>query len=280
MAGWPRSIRSGLCVRRPQRRQRSPPFPTTSSAPTKRAQLAAGNPLSFLHVTRSEIDLPPDADPVFDARCTTGRARTSTALREQRAAGRRRGAVARISTGCGWAQHEQTGIAGCFSVDEYERDVIKKHERTRRDKEDDRTRHIDPAARADRRRVPDLSRRRGDRRLQQAVTTGPPLYDFTAPDGVHHTIWRAGADRPRALVDAFARNPGAVHCRRSSSRRERGAGAHRAARSGGGDGEAATRSSPWRSPTTRCRSCPTTARSRILPGATPAEFLARAARSG
>ena len=38
--------------------------------------------------------------------------------------------------------HEQTGIAGCFSVDEYESDVIKKHERTRRDKEDDRTRHI------------------------------------------------------------------------------------------------------------------------------------------
>ena len=38
--------------------------------------------------------------------------------------------------------HEQTGITGCFSVDEYEQDVIKKHERTRRDKEDDRTRHI------------------------------------------------------------------------------------------------------------------------------------------
>ena len=38
--------------------------------------------------------------------------------------------------------HEQTGIAACFSVDEYEQDVIKKHERTRRDKEDDRTRHI------------------------------------------------------------------------------------------------------------------------------------------
>ena len=38
--------------------------------------------------------------------------------------------------------HEQTGIAGCFPVDEYESDVIKKHERTRRDKEDDRTRHI------------------------------------------------------------------------------------------------------------------------------------------
>ena len=43
--------------------------------------------------------------------------------------------------------HEQTGVAGCFSVDEYERDVIKKHERTRRDKEDDRTRHMIELAR-------------------------------------------------------------------------------------------------------------------------------------
>ena len=47
-----------------------------------------------------------------------------------------------MSTGCGWAAHVQTGIAGCFSVDEYDADVIKKHERTRKDKEDDRTRHI------------------------------------------------------------------------------------------------------------------------------------------
>ena len=39
-------------------------------------------------------------------------------------------------------EHEQIGLAACFSLDEYDRDVIKKHERTRRDKEDDRTRHM------------------------------------------------------------------------------------------------------------------------------------------
>ena len=52
--------------------------------------------------------------------------------------------------------HEQTGLAACFSVDEYGQDVIKKHERTRPDKEDDRTRHIVELARADRPRVPDV----------------------------------------------------------------------------------------------------------------------------
>src|SRR3954470_14422848 len=102
-------------------------------------QLAAGNPLSFLRVTRSEIDFAPDADPyaseVYDR------------ARENLAALRANAPLIvddpslyfyRLRMG----QHEQTGLAGCFSVDEYDRDVIKKHERTRRDKEDDRTRHI------------------------------------------------------------------------------------------------------------------------------------------
>ena len=102
--------------------------------------LASGNPLSFLRVTRSEIDFPAGTDPyspqVYDK------------ARENLAALRERAPLVidempslylyRLRMG----EHEQTGIAGCFSVDEYESNVIKKHERTRRDKEDDRTRHI------------------------------------------------------------------------------------------------------------------------------------------
>ena len=59
--------------------------------------------------------------------------------------------------------HAQTGLAGCFSVDDYDRDVIRKHEHTRRDKEDDRTRHLLELAGADGAGVPDLSREAGDR---------------------------------------------------------------------------------------------------------------------
>jgi uncharacterized protein (DUF1015 family) len=104
-------------------------------------------------------------------------------------------------------QHEQTGITGCFSVDEYERDIIKKHERTRRDKEDDRTRHI-VQVRAQT-GVVFLTYRASAEvdGLQRAATSSPPLYDFTADDGVHHTIWRVEEDQTKALVDAFARIP-------------------------------------------------------------------------
>ncbi len=96
--------------------------------------------------------------------------------------------------------HEQTGVAGCFSLDEYERDVIKKHERTRRDKEDDRTRHM-IELRAQTGVVFLTYRADADGRSTAADASRPatPLYDFTAADGVRHTIWRAGrgADQRR-----------------------------------------------------------------------------------
>src|SRR5918996_37037 len=103
-------------------------------------ELAAGNPLSFLHVSRSEIDLPSHADPYSDAVYAKARANFD-ALRKNAplvVEGEPSLYLYRLRMG----SHEQTGVAGCFSVDEYESDVIKKHERTRRDKEDDRTKHI------------------------------------------------------------------------------------------------------------------------------------------
>ena len=99
-------------------------------------------------------------------------------------------------------EHVQTGLAGCFSIDEYDRDVIKKHERTRRDKEDDRTRHM-IALRAQTGVV--FLTYRADAaidRLQTSSPPEPPLYHFTAADGVHHTIWTAGAEETNSLVDA------------------------------------------------------------------------------
>jgi uncharacterized protein (DUF1015 family) len=101
-------------------------------------------------------------------------------------------------------EHEQTGVAACFSVDEYNTDVIKKHERTRRDKEDDRTRHI-VQLRAQT-GVVFLTYRAAadvDSVVQRAVAAAP-LYDFTAADGVQHTIWRVAPGDADALVAAFA----------------------------------------------------------------------------
>jgi uncharacterized protein (DUF1015 family) len=168
-------------------------------------QLAGENPLSFLRVTRSEIDLPKETDPYS--------AQVYERARENLAALRARAPLVvdevpslylyRLRMG----SHEQTGIAGCFSLDEYEANVIRKHERTRRDKEDDRTRHmIELRAQTG---VVFLVYRAdtGIDSLAQQVSAGEPLYDFTAEDGVRHTIWRAGLDQTRGLADAFARIP-------------------------------------------------------------------------
>jgi uncharacterized protein (DUF1015 family) len=168
-------------------------------------QLAAGNPLSFLHITRSEIDLPSDADPYSSA--VYEKARENLAALRARAPLLVEEAPALYFYRLRMGGHEQTGVAGCFSVEEYDRDVVKKHERTRRDKEDDRTRHI-VELRAQTGIVFLTYRAAADvDRLEQTVTAGAPVYDFTAPDGVRHTLWRAGAEQTKALVDAFTRIP-------------------------------------------------------------------------
>src|SRR3954447_13417863 len=150
--------------------------------------LAAGNPLSFLHVTRAEIDLPVDADPYGSA--VYERARANLAELRSRAPLLVDDAPALYFYRLKMGQHVQTGLAGCFSIDEYDRDVIKKHERPRRDKEDDRTRHM-IALRAQTGPV-FLTYKKSDDvdRIAAAATAGAPLIDITAPDGVQHTIWR------------------------------------------------------------------------------------------
>jgi uncharacterized protein (DUF1015 family) len=167
------------------------------------AALAAGNPHSFLHVGRSDIDLPPDVDPYdpriyskarealdrFQADGTLLReAQPSLYLYRQTMDGR-----------------SQTGVVGCVHIDDYERDIIRKHERTRRDKEDDRTRHV-LTLRANAEPVFLTYRARPDvRALAEPVLASPPLYDFTAPDGVRHTVWRI--TDPAPFVDAFRQIP-------------------------------------------------------------------------
>ena len=187
-------------------------------------QLAAGNLLSFLHVTRSEIDLPPDTDPYSDG--VYQKARDNFAALRARAPLVLEDEPSLYFYRLRMGQHEQTGIAGCFSVDEYERDVIKKHERTRRDKEDDRTRHI-VELRAQTGVVFLTYRASGEVDLvERQVTAGEPLFDFTAGDGVHHTVWRAGLEQTRGLVAAFDRIPTLYiadgHHRAASAARARG----------------------------------------------------------
>ena len=166
--------------------------------------LAHGNPLSFLRVSRAELELPDGTDAYSDDVYTRA-ADNFRMLKDASLVVEDEPSVYfyRLRMGA----HTQTGLAACFSIDEYDRDVIKKHERTRRDKEDDRTRHL-IALRAQTGPVFLTYRAAADvDAIAARQTAGEPLFDFDAADGVRHTIWPvAGQDRD-ALVAAFARIP-------------------------------------------------------------------------
>jgi uncharacterized protein (DUF1015 family) len=166
--------------------------------------LASGNPWSFLHVSRPEIDLP-DGTPIYGddvyAKAVTNfdRLKREAPLEEEAEASLY---LYRLIMG----NHEQIGVVACCSIDEYDSDVIRKHERTRRDKEDDRTRHI-LVLRAQTgpvfltyRAQPDI-----DSLVNGALQQGEPLYDFVANDDIRHTIWRI--PNVSAFVEAFAGVP-------------------------------------------------------------------------
>src|SRR5690606_428316 len=104
------------------------------------AQLAAGNPRSFLHVVRAEIDLPPDTnpyDPAVYAKAKENFQRliADGSMRQDEQEGLF--VYRQIMDG-----RAQAGVVGCCHVDDYENDLIKKHEKTRKVKEDDRTNHM------------------------------------------------------------------------------------------------------------------------------------------
>jgi uncharacterized protein (DUF1015 family) len=197
------------------------------------AALAEGNPDSFLHVGRSDIDLPPDTDP-YDPRIYA----TARAALDRFVA---RGTLVRDSEpGLFLYRQEmdgraQTGIVGCVHVDDYEHDIIRKHEKTRKDKEDDRTRHVltlnanaEPVF-LTYRPVAELDA------LARTAAAAEPLYDFTARDGVRHTVWavpdseawvRAFCGVPVAYVaDGHHRSASAWRAgkeRKAANRRHRG----------------------------------------------------------
>jgi len=166
--------------------------------------LADGNPLSFLRVSRPELELPAGADP-YAASVYQRAADNFAALRAQALVLEDEPSVYFYRLRMG--QHTQLGLTACFSLDEYDRDIIKKHERTRRDKEDDRTRHM-VALGAQTGPVFLTYRAHADiDRVASTATTAAPLYDFAAPDGVQHTVWRIGGRDRDALVSAFRSIP-------------------------------------------------------------------------
>ena len=178
----------------------SPPYDVLNSAEAR--EMAEGNPISFLHVNKPEIDLPEDIDP-YDMAVYAKGAENLQGLIDQGALIREEHPALYLYRQI-MGEHTQIGLVAGASVDEYENDLIKKHEFTRPKKEDDRTRHVD-ALDANTgpvfltyRAQPEIDR------LVEKLTAGEADYDFTAPDGIRHTLWvvSTGADVD-ALVSAF-----------------------------------------------------------------------------
>ena len=165
--------------------------------------LAEGNPFSFLHVSRPEIDLPAGTDIHSDIVYRKAVENFEKLIAECPMEKESEPSIYLYRLIMG--NHEQIGIVACCSVDEYDNSTIRKHERTRRDKEDDRTRHM-LMLKAQTGPVFLTYRRRADIDDQvSAAVSATPLYDLTAPDGVRHTIWRISDSD--SLVKSFESVP-------------------------------------------------------------------------
>ena len=181
----------------------APPYDVLSSDEARLR--AAGKPYSFLHISKAEIDLPPEVDHYAPAVY----AKSAENLQKMIAAG----VLFRDATPCYYAyrlvmgSHTQTGLIAAASVADYDTNRIKKHEFTRPDKEDDRVRQVE-ALNAQTGPVllahPDSDEAE---RLIGAATSGSPVADVTADDGIRHTVWRiddqAAIERISTVIGAM-----------------------------------------------------------------------------
>jgi uncharacterized protein (DUF1015 family) len=184
----------------------APPYDVVDTAEAR--AFAAGNPDSFLRISRPEIDLG-DVDAHTDEVYARGRSNLADFVR--------RGVLARDDVAGLLVYRQrmgdavQTGVVGCATVEEYRNGLIATHEHTRPDKETDRTRHIDALGAHDEPVFlmyrPDAPGAGGVADVVGQVTSGPPEYELSV-GGVDHTVWRVtDPAQVRALVAAFAAIP-------------------------------------------------------------------------
>jgi len=176
----------------------APPYDVLNTAEAR--QQAAGRPLSFLHISKPEIDLPEGTDPYADAVYAKGAANLG-ALVDQ-------GVLLRDTDPCYYAYrltmgaHTQTGLVCAASVADYDSNRIRKHEFTRPAKEDDRVRQI-TALNAQTGPVL-LAYRASEpvREILARTAEGAPLYDVTAADGIRHELWQVTDATDMARITA------------------------------------------------------------------------------
>ena len=166
--------------------------------------IVRNNPLNFLHVEKSEIDLPPHADVDGNQAYETAKANLQDMIQKD--------ILFQDETPCFYiyrqkmGTHEQYGIVACVSVAEYESGRIKKHELTRKDKEIDRIRHVSEVNAHSGLVFLAYNANRSIDCLVQNKIVDNPEYDFTAEDGISHTVWVLSDGKDIEYIqDAFAK---------------------------------------------------------------------------
>ncbi len=177
------------------------PYDTVNTAEAR--VLAKGNKYSFLHISRPEIDLPEGVD-IYSDEVYAKAAENFTAFQ-------REGFLLREDSDCVYVyrqkmgDHVQRGVVVCSHIEDYENNLIKRHEKTRADKEDDRTRHV-KVLKAN--SGPVFLTYRDDSgidRMVALIEKQAPLFDFKAVDGIVHTVWRVQGGKD--LIAAFRAIP-------------------------------------------------------------------------
>ena len=168
------------------------------------AEMVKGNPLSFLHVDKAEIDLPEGTD-IYDEKVYLKAKENLKNLEKN-------GICKKEPIPCFYIYRQimngrsQTGIVGCASIDDYINNIIKKHEFTRADKEADRIRHVDYC---NANTGPIFLTYRSNDTVSNIVSTWKasrkPVYDFITEDGIGNTVWVIDDEETNArLAEAFA----------------------------------------------------------------------------
>jgi len=183
----------------------SPPYDTLSTAEARK--LAKDNPVNFLHVSRSEIDLPDGTDPYSAIVYERAKAYFEKLQEEDHLLFDDESAIYIYEQQ--WQGHAQRGFVTLCHVDDYERNVIKKHEKTREAKENDRLRHNQTIG-----AQPGLVflAFRDDATTDDLLSdlgSAKPMYDFTDEREVRHLAWRVVGAGVSDVVAAFARVPAA-----------------------------------------------------------------------
>ncbi|MCB1235649.1 MAG: DUF1015 domain-containing protein [Verrucomicrobiae bacterium] len=182
----------------------SVPYDVVNTAEAR--ALAEGNPDSFLHVVRAEIDFPDGTDPYSEAIYAAANANFQRLQRD--------GLFVRESEPCVYLYrqimngHAQTGIALTCHIDDYGNDIIRKHEKTRPVKENDRKRLVETI---NAHPGPVFLTYRDETAIDAFVTercaAHAPEADFADEAGVQHTVWRVPAGEAAPLLETFAAVP-------------------------------------------------------------------------